>query len=570
MKNIKLLTIILAGLSAASCAFELPYPTVTPDPAFSVSGLQKYATISIYEETPVNLTITRTYGLSKEIAVDLAIDESKITEYNELYSASYELMDQQYYSFPPSVTFAPNTQKVTVPVVIKTSALVKAKGAKAVQSIIPIVIKSASMDIKDPGTMGSVMVGISTSEPTIEVAVPDSPEELSFLSIDPLDQTITVTAKSNFTTLDNSKVSVVMDASKVAEFNQANGTSYQTLPTACLEVKAPVFDKESLSFTNDVAFKSKGMEDGVEYVCPLVVRNTAGYVVSQSEPVYVIASLTELRAWATQGGNVISTDQKTASIEMQMNAPLSSDQTVSFKYDEAAVNAYNAANGTSYVPLGASNVTVTNGNIVAAARRANVTVSLNTSKLPYDGEDSYMVALSVDKSLFPAGTLFDESKTTVYLVVVKSIAGEYIKTVDGMTWAWDWKKGDVVTFTALNKDKGEHTENITSITANETGYNSFENKINLVKGSSYESWATQKYYIVYGGGWKDGIFLFDVSETPGADGLCELINLQDRQGDYDYICSKSTFNPETGTFVWQIAVPNGWGTVRELYCTLSK
>ena len=78
--------ILCATILVASCKFELPIPDVIPNPAFGVSGLQRIPTVTIYETTDVDIELSRTYGLSKEITLDLAVDESLVNEYNRLYS----------------------------------------------------------------------------------------------------------------------------------------------------------------------------------------------------------------------------------------------------------------------------------------------------------------------------------------------------------------------------------------------------------------------------------------------------------------------------------------------------
>ena len=92
--------ILCATILVASCKFELPIPDVIPNPAFGVSGLQRIPTVTIYETTDVDIELSRTYGLSKEITLDLAVDESLVNEYNRLYSSSYKVMDAKYYEVP--------------------------------------------------------------------------------------------------------------------------------------------------------------------------------------------------------------------------------------------------------------------------------------------------------------------------------------------------------------------------------------------------------------------------------------------------------------------------------------
>lgn len=569
MKKIISSILLIAGVAAASCTMELPRPDVVPDPAFSLSGLHKTATISSYETTDVTVTVQRTYGVSKEISLNLSVDGSEIDAYNEIYSTSYKQMDSKYYTLPGSVTFAPNTQTAEFNVTIKTAELVKDNGKGAENLLVPVVITGASEDVADFGAMGTILIGLTTSDPTITVEVPETPETLSFLSIDPLDQTVTVKAGTNFNNLDTKKVSLKVASDKVAEFNAANGTSYEPIPAVCYRIGDGEFDAENMTFENIISFSSGGMSDGKEYLCPVVLEQNGGYVVEQSAPVYVIASLTSLRAWAaeTETKHDLPSYQN-GTVTVQMNAPLSSDLPVGFKYDPDAVNAYNAANGTSYKTFDASKVTVGEASIKAASKRAAVGFTVDASALPYDGEDSYLVALTVDQDKFPKGTLFDDGKQTVFFEVVKTITGNYNKTVEGFQWQFNLTEGEDATFIAANKGGGETTQKVAPFTENETGYNALANRIDFTAGSAHEG-VPQKYYIIYGGNWKDGVILFDLSAEPDKDGFYTMVNVSDRRTDDDWIWNKSKFNPADGSWDLQMAVFGYWNT-RKLFCRLTR
>lgn len=559
----------MAGAALASCKMELPQPEVLPDPAFSLSGLQRTATINSYETTDVTVTVQRTYGVSKELRLALSVDDAAIDSYNEIYSTDFKRMDSKYYTLPESVTFAPNTQKTEFKVSIKTSSLVKENGKEAENLLVPVVLSGASEEIADFGSMGTILIGLTTADPTVTVDVPAAPETLSFLSIDPLDQTVTFKAETNFNNLDTKKVRLKVEGDKVAEFNAVNGTSYEPIPSSCYRIGEGKFDSETMSFESVVSFNSGGMADGKEYLCPIVLEQSGGYVVEQSSPVYVIASLTSLKAWAGESGikQTLLSYQK-GRVTVQMNAPLSSDLPVSFKYDPEAVEAYNLSNGTDYKVLGESKVSVGESSIKAASKTAVVEFSVDASSLPYDGDDAYLVALTVDSDRFPDGTCFEEDKQTVYFEVVKTITGSYTKTVEGLQWQFDLAVDDEVTFVAANKGGGETTQKVTPFTENETGYNSFADRIDFTAGSAHEG-VPQKYYIIYGGKWKDGVILFDLSDEPDKDGCYTMVNVSDRRTDDDWIWNKSRFTPADGSWDLQMAVFGAWNT-RKLFCRLTR
>lgn len=88
----------------ASCEFEHPEPTIYPDPVFEQSGLTKFGTNSIYEDYTTEVSVTRASGLSQEVTLDLSVDATLLEEYNELYSTTYTLLEDEYYTFPATVT----------------------------------------------------------------------------------------------------------------------------------------------------------------------------------------------------------------------------------------------------------------------------------------------------------------------------------------------------------------------------------------------------------------------------------------------------------------------------------
>ena len=67
-----------------ACEAELSPITIIPDPVFDKTGLYTVNTISIYEEQETVVNISRIYGLSKELDLTIGVDETLLTEYNNL------------------------------------------------------------------------------------------------------------------------------------------------------------------------------------------------------------------------------------------------------------------------------------------------------------------------------------------------------------------------------------------------------------------------------------------------------------------------------------------------------
>ena len=110
MKNKFLYAISAVVLLLTSCEFEHPYPTVLPDPIFPENGVQAVETNLAYESYVETITIQRTYGVSKELALNIVVDGAMIEEQNTINGTTYTLLDPKYYEVPEVVTFQPDTK----------------------------------------------------------------------------------------------------------------------------------------------------------------------------------------------------------------------------------------------------------------------------------------------------------------------------------------------------------------------------------------------------------------------------------------------------------------------------
>ena len=533
------MALVSAGLMAASCEFDFPEVNVLPDPVFSDNGMQRFQTVSIYAEADIDLEISRIYGLSKEIGMTISINEERIAEYNAVYSSSYTLMPAEYYEIPASVTFEPQTQSTTVPVKVYVQKLVSAVGLEqARKMIIPVEIADATMDIAESASMGYVLVNMDIQEPTVSVSVPDAASRLEFISTIPLPQSVALSASANFTTLDVSKVGWKADNSMVDAFNEANGTECLPLPADKFSVQTSVFDAVTGALQTEVIFDCASIEGEDMYVCPLVMTQDAGYTLVQEEPVYVVIEMSELRIWPTESGNLITSTSGTGSLELQMNSPMTEAQDISLVYDPEAVNAYNEANGTAFIPVDAGAVTVTPSAIAAGERFGNVGYTVDIKDIPYDSGNEYMVAFSVDQSRLVEGTAVPEN-STVYVRIFKTLSGVYTKT---------------------------DTESVFQAAE---GDNTFQNVIYLADGVTMSGPAGaekvvpvspegQKYAVYYR---SDLWVYFDISdeEMEGHPGCLKIINLRDRVDGFDQIThNASYFDPVNEEFVFDFITLGWW------------
>ena len=413
----------------AACEAKLPPIVINPDPVFDKNGTYIVNTISIYDTEETVITVSRIYGLSKELDMTVGIDEALLARYNEQNGTSYELMPEEYYTIPEAVKLDRTVKEIEVPVVIKPKALVTDKGlAKANTYVIPLSITQTSLTLDDQGAAAEVILLPNVVGPDFTVKVPEEASVLSFISGVPFTQDVVITAVSNFTTVNPAKVTYSVDETKVAEYNTANGTDYKLLGADYYTVNAGNLDLETMDFTTAVTFDCAELDGSKEYILPLVMESDA-YGVNQKLPVYVVIKITTLHMWVVDADKLIVSSTGKGTVGVGMNAPIVEDQPVNFKVDNTKLDAYNAANGTSYAALDAAKVTVTATSIAAGEKEASLEYKVDMSSMKYDDDVKYLVPLVLDRTDLFMGTNVDSD--IIYIQPYRTLAVEYTKEVWG-------------------------------------------------------------------------------------------------------------------------------------------
>lgn len=534
--------ILLSGLMLTSCEFHHPEAIVLPDPSFDVSGLQEYAAISIYEEVPVDLSLSRVYGVSKEMQINISIDEALIAEHNELYGSSYTLMPAEYYECPTQAAFDANTKTTKLPVKVFVKDLVADKGLEAANNmVIPVNMVSASEEIEDAANMGKVIMKMKIDTPKIEVDVPET-SKLEFISAFPIKQTVQVAAAANFTTLDVTKVAFKADEAKVDAFNTANGTSHVLLPAGTYTIKEDVFDAEALSLVSDIEFDCASLSEDNTYLLPLVMTQTDVYEVTQSAPVYVVVELAELKISVVGGGEALEVNNSKGALTAAINSPITSDFSINFKYDAEKVAEYNAANGTSYEAPEASKVTINASAIPAGELEGTVKFAIDWADKVYDDGVKLLLPLTLDGILEGTTIVGDP---TVYVVLTKTLSG-----------VWTVEEVETVHRACVQSGWGELVGSTIWLADGQTPVN---------KVTKPASGHGHKYVLIYGGEnyWTDGLLYFNIdfnNEMPDKPGCYPIVDMRDRSEGWDqitpYNCFFDAVNEELH---WDFTILGWWG-----------
>lgn len=563
MKNKFLYAISAVVLLLTSCEFEHPYPTVLPDPVFPENGVQAVETNLAYESYVETITIQRTYGVSKELALNIVVDGAMIEEQNTINGTTYTLLDPKYYEIPEVVTFQPNTKSTTLEVVFKPYAMAKEMGLEAANNaILPIRIEADG--IEDKAYLSELMLQPAIATPQITVQLPEAPTQLSFVGVSKLTQTLDLVADVNFNNVDVTKLEWKVLADKVAAYNSANGTNYKLLPSD-YKIGAPVFDKDALTVTTPVDFDCYKISNKESYVLPLqLVENHDDYIVNQSDIYYVVVNITELKVWIDNGGATIDSSTGKGVVTVKSNAPLNFDLPIVVKHIPGMLAGYNSANSTSYLGVDTSTVEIAEAKIPAYSMSVDVPFTVDISTMEFDGPNAYLVPLMIDKNELMEGTLVgDDSTLSQYIKIKKSLVGTYQIEAIASGHTIDSIKAD------------EHYSSGSSPEIKEKAGEGFGNTIKLV-GTGNAGWPKGgeeyknkwKYAVSYSASWADGLIYFNIlmdQPVPGKPNCVKLGDFCDRpngnQGGYDPIVDfdgGSYVNTVTGEVFFDMVVYGAW------------
>lgn len=459
-----------------ACEAELSPITIKPDPVFDKTGLYTVNTISIYDEQETVVNISRIYGLSKELDLTIGVDETLLTEYNNLNGTNYQLMPAEYYDFPSAIKLNKTDKVVELPVVIKPKALA-AKGISTANNyVLPLSLNASSVEVEDKGDAAQVLLIPNIVKPTFTVKVPEENFSLSFIRDVLLPQTVEIEATSNFTTIDANMVIYEASATAVEVYNDANDVDYKLLPSEYYKVNTGVLDPETMNYKTSITFTCGKMESDDIFLLPLVMASDV-YQIQQKEPIYVLVQLNTLKMWVTGADQVVVNKSGNGKISVEMNAPISNEQPVKLTVDNSLVESYNAANNTSFIPFDPSKVNVSTEAITAGEKKVDVSYQVDLTSMPFDGTDSYLLALVLDESELFTGTKVESG--VIYIQPFRTLAGDYEKEI------WGEEKNNRITAPAI-------------YLAGENGWPASQNE------------KAHKYCINYNNKWSGGVIHFNI------------------------------------------------------------
>ncbi|MCM1176293.1 MAG: DUF1735 domain-containing protein [Clostridium sp.] len=494
----KILSSLGVLCAMSSCSAELAPIIIHPDPVFDKTGVFQINTISIYDEQETVITVSRTYGLSKEVDMLAGIDETVLEEYNRLNGTDYKLMPEKYYDMPESLTLVKTSKTVELPVIIRPKALAEEAGLeRANQYVIPISILSSSIELEEKGAASQVILKPNIVNPELNVIIPETNARLSFIKGVEIPQRVTISSHVNFTTVEPSRVTFVPDAAAVGTFNQKNGTDYRMLAEEYYTVEKGTLDEEEMNWSVGITLSCHNIQDENVYILPLRM-SSQDYTVTQKEPVYILVQLNILKMWLNGSGTVITSNTGKGTVTAELNAPITAEQPADLVVDNTKVPEYNSANGTSYLSVDPSKVTITAGSILAGEKTASISYKVDMKDMEYDGEDKYLIPLVLSRKGLYTGTEIEGD--FIYISPNKSLEIPYVKTVWGKELSNRVTKGEI-----------------------------YHSNLRPSKNA-----AKQKYAINYNQNWADGLIYFNILDE-AVDGYPERLKLGDfLDRPYDY------------------------------------
>lgn len=429
LKNLPFVMLLLFLLG--SCSDDLMNPTsgVNFDPGLASAGFNQVAVVSLNEIETYVLEYTRKYGYSKELTMDVIVDQEILTAYNAEKGTSYKLLPAEYYNLPNSVSFEEKSNSTTITVEIYSKKLFEMAGSveEASTYALPVKITANNLDgIDYDEEVNTALLAVNMSPVTVSVNVPEEMVKLEYVQNSGAVEEIQIVADVNFSGLEAKYLSVVIDTE--ADLT-VGGVDYTLLPEANY-----TFEEAYVNSFGEVVFNGKINADNLSedniYILPAKVQSSNPlYVIDQDEYVYIVVELTELRVTIVGASTTAifpaytSRNSYSGSFVVELNSMLGDDLTVNFYYDPSLIDEFNSRNGTSYgvIPDGA--FSFDNKKVPVGEKSVEIPFTADLTNIPLGINKGCLVPLVLAEEDLELGYV-DGSKV-IYVYVSKNLIGEY-------------------------------------------------------------------------------------------------------------------------------------------------
>ncbi|MCD8043060.1 MAG: DUF1735 domain-containing protein [Tannerellaceae bacterium] len=429
LKNLPFVMLLLFLLG--SCSDDLMNPTsgVNFDPGLASAGFNQVAVVSLNETETYVLEYTRKYGYSKELTMDVVIDQEILSTYNTEKGTSYKLLPAEYYNLPNSVSFLEKSKSTNITVEIYSKKLFEMAGSveEASTYALPVRITANNLDgIDYDEELNTALLAVNMSPVTVSVNVPEEMVKLEYVQNSGAVEEIQIVADINFSGLEAKYLSVIIDTEADITVGEVD---YTLLPEANY-----TFEEAYMNSFGEVVFNGKVNADNLSedniYILPVKIQSSNPlYVVNQDKYIYFIVELTDLRV------TIVGANQRLAVtaysslatykgfVNVELNSMLGEDLTIHFEYDPSLVVGFNSANGTDYGILAEGLVSFENKKIPAGEKSVAIPVTIDLSSLPLDKTKHWLVPLVLKEEYLELGDI--EGEEIIFLDVSRNLIGEY-------------------------------------------------------------------------------------------------------------------------------------------------
>lgn len=415
------------AVSVGACEVEYDPIVVLPDVTLENTGLTDVPTITIYQNDVYVVNMLRTEGLSRAASFDIRIDESLISAYNELNNASLKLMPNSCYTMDTAeLAFEKKAKTASFPIQFKPEAILQMAGsvAAAENYVIPVLCIPRD-EVNTTEKRLNTIIRFTFSQPTVTVEAPSGVQALSFIAGVPVSRKLEISGRSNFTTLDVSKMSLSATQEQVDAYNAKNGTDYVLLPKNYYSIDRGSFDIETLAFSYNITIDAADADTEKTFLLPLEMVSS-NYSVVQDNVYYVKVNTQEIQISIQNTDRYGAAIKRSETIEfdVRLNGMLNEDFPVEFRYDASLVAAYGNAKGKSYEPIDASKVRIENAVMESGRIKTTAKAVVDMSDLPFEDGTEYALAFVLDKSKLPQGYVM-KSDDVVYVRLKRTLYGEW-------------------------------------------------------------------------------------------------------------------------------------------------
>lgn len=430
-----ILVSVVAVFSLYSCDAELDPIVVYPDVTLASSGMQTVNTITIYDTQEYKLKLSRTEGLSKAAEFDLVIDESLISEYNEVNGYHLELMPASLYALSDTKIAFDKADKDTVVLLnLRPAAVLEEAGsvAAAENYVIPIsLVPAKGSTISTDQSNLELMVKFNYDEPIVTIDGSATPTPLTFISGANVTRKLQVTGSANFSTIDMSKISFNPTQEAVDAYNTANGTSYELLAEEFYTIGAGVYDPETSALTFPLDIMASAADPTKTYLLP-VVAVCDEYTLRQEVLYYVVVDLQEIKMAVANTDRYVSAiqDAYKIPIEVSVNGVIGIDVPIEFSYDASLIDAYNTAKGKTYKTFDATKITCTPATLSGDATKVTAVMTVDMTAEKFESGNEYVLPFRLDRSKLIEGTQVT-TEDIVYVRLKRTLIGMWGNNENG-------------------------------------------------------------------------------------------------------------------------------------------